>query len=59
MCNSKVFLCPECFEVFRVEKKTTYINKYNGKFFDKRSCMIKYINRQKKIKRLGLFNEEK
>ena len=55
----QVFLCPECFEIFKVENKKSYLNKYNGKFFDKYSCMVKYRNRLKKIKRLGLSNEEK
>jgi hypothetical protein len=55
----KIFLCPECYEVFSIQNKSEYENKYDGKYFDKYSCMVRYKKRKKKIKVLGLENEKK
>ena len=55
----KQFVCPECFSLFVVQIKNKYPYQYQGKFFDKCSCMKKYKARANKMKLLRLCNEEK
>lgn len=59
MTQNKTYLCPECFEIFYIQNKNGYLNKYNGKYFDKYSCLCKYKKRMKKMKLLGIGYEKK
>lgn len=52
MKQNKTYLCPECFETFRIQNKDEYKNKYRDKYFCKYTCMLKYKKRIKKMKLL-------
>jgi len=51
------YVCPECFNIFKIENKSIYPFIYKKKVFCKRSCLMKYKKELEKKKILGIPEE--